>query len=164
MGDCPWYYEMQELGFNYRISDIHAALGLSQIKKLDDFVHKRRNIALIYSSAFKSIPYFDIPAEESYSYSSYHLYPIRIKDRFVKVKHTIFNMLHKKGIGAQVHYIPVYLQPYYMRMGFAPGLCPQSEIFYNKEISIPIYPGLKKQDVFHVIDVITEVFKRVESC
>jgi len=100
-----WYYEMQFLGYNYRMTDIQAALGISQLTKLDFFVDRRRQIADLYNKAFKENPYFDIPVEKDYACSSYHLYPIRIKDKYKDKKREIFSKLREKGLGVQVHYI-----------------------------------------------------------
>jgi len=153
-----WYYEMQLLGFNYRMTDIQAALGTSQLKKLDSFVERRREIADIYHKAFKDNPYFDIPAEKNYAYSSYHLHPIRLKDQYKAKKREIFSRLREKGLGVQVHYIPVYWQPYYKELGYKKGLCTVAEDFYCKEISIPIYPSMKDKDVRYVIEKVKQVF------
>ncbi len=154
----PWYYEMQFLGYNYRMTDIQAALGISQLKKLDSFVEKRRAIAETYHKAFRDNPYFDIPLEEDYACSSYHLYPIRLKDNYRVKKKEIFENLREKEIGAQVHYIPVYLQPYYQDMGYRKGTCPVAEDFYRREISIPMYPAIRDKDIDCVIDKIRQIF------
>jgi len=146
-----WYYEMQFLGYNYRMTDIQAALGTSQLKKLDSFVDRRRAIADCYNKAFRDNPYFDIPTEEDYAYSSYHLYPIRLKDKYKDKKRDIFSKLRKQGLGVQVHYIPVYLQPYYKELGYKKGLCPVAEDFYMREISIPVYPAMKDEDMKYVM-------------
>ncbi len=156
-----WYYEMQLLGFNYRMTDIQASLGISQLKKLDNFVEKRREIASIYNKVFKDNPYFDLPVEKDYAFHSYHLYPIRLKDKYVKNKSKIFDNLRKEGIGVQIHYIPVYLQPYYKKLGYKEKLCPSAEDFYKRDISLPIYPAMKKEDVEYVIEKIFKVFKEL---
>jgi len=156
-----WYYEMQFLGFNYRMTDIQAALGISQLKKLDRFVKRRRDIVKIYNEAFHDNPYFDIPVEKEYAYSSYHLYPIRLKDDFKNNRKEIFQLLREKGLGVQVHYIPVYLHPYYQKLGYKKGECPIAEEFYEREISLPIYPSMTNEDIDFVIKIIFEVFKEV---
>jgi UDP-4-amino-4,6-dideoxy-N-acetyl-beta-L-altrosamine transaminase len=153
-----WYYEMHFLGYNYRMTDIQAALGISQLKKLDSFVERRRQIAALYNKAFKNNPYFDIPSEKDYAYSSYHLYPIRLKDKCKDNKSVLFARLRKNGIGVQVHYIPVYWHPYYKDSKYKRGLCPKAEDFYHREISIPIYPGMKEEDVKYVIEEVSHVF------
>lgn len=152
-----WYYEMQLLGYNYRMTDIQAALGISQLEKLDSFVERRRSIAEYYYKALKNNPYFDIPVEKAYAYSSYHLYPIRLKDKYMDKKRDIFSKLREKGLGVQVHYIPVYLQPYYKDLGYKKGLCPVAEDFYQREISIPIYPSIKQIDIQNVEKSLFEV-------
>lgn len=157
--DGDWYYEMQYLGHNYRMTDIQAALGISQLKKLDLFVRKRREIADIYNRAFKDNPYFDIPFEEDYAYSSYHLYPIRLKDKYKSKKREIFSKLSEKCLGVQVHYIPVYWQPYYKVLGYKKGLCSVAEDFYQREISIPIYPGMTNENINYVIQTVVNNIK-----
>ena len=137
-----WYYEMQELGFNYRITDIQCALGVSQLKKLDSFIKVRRSIAKIYDEIFAGNPYFDVTVEKENRESSYHLYPILLKEKFDRHKKEIFSKLRQEGLGVQVHYIPVYKQPYYQELGFGSELCPVCEEFYKREISIPMYPTL----------------------
>jgi len=162
MKDCSWYYEMQNLGFNYRITDIQAALGLSQLKKADFFIERRREIASVYDKAFGANEFFDIPTEANDRRSSYHLYPIRLKDRFRNRRKDIFLKMRNSGLGVQVHYIPVYLQPYYQGLGFKKGLCPNAESYYEREISIPIYPALKGADIKYVINTIFKIFKEVD--
>ncbi|WP_457626281.1 UDP-4-amino-4,6-dideoxy-N-acetyl-beta-L-altrosamine transaminase [Persephonella sp.] len=156
-----WYYEMHFLGYNYRMTDIQAALGLSQLKKLDSFVSKRRKIANIYNKAFEDNPYFDIPVEKDYAYHSYHLYPIRLKDKYLKIKREIFDNLRKEGIGVQVHYIPVYRHPYYKNSGYGEGICPEAEEFYRREISLPIYPAMTDEEIEYVIKKLFEVFEKL---
>jgi UDP-4-amino-4,6-dideoxy-L-N-acetyl-beta-L-altrosamine transaminase len=158
-----WYYEMQYLGFNYRMTDIQAALGISQLKKIDSFVRKRRSIADVYNKAFKDNPYFDIPIEHDYAYSSFHLYPIRLKDNYIDKKIEICSKFKAKGLGIQVHYIPVYWQPYYKKLGYKKGLCPAAEDFYRREISIPVYPAMKKEEIEQVIHSVFETFKEISK-
>ncbi len=156
-----WYYEMHFLGFNYRMTDIQAALGISQLKKLDKFVKRRREIARIYNKAFKDNPYFDTPVEKDYAYHSYHLYSIRLKNEYKNRKKEVFQLLRRKGIGVQVHYIPVYLHPYYQQLGYREGECLLSEDFYRKEISLPLYPAMTEEDVDYTIKAVFEVFEEV---
>lgn len=161
---CPgdWYYEMQTIGYNYRLTDFQAALGVSQLRKLDSFVAKRRQIARTYTEVFSCNPYFDLPQEKEYAYSSYHLYPIRMKDASFKKKQFIFLQLKKKNIGVQTHYIPVYFQPYYKKIFSAytnKYKCPVAEDFYQRQISIPIFPALSHHDLHRVIKSIVDVFK-----
>ena len=113
-----WYYEMQELGLNYRLTDIQAALGLSQLKKLDRFIERRRIIAKKYQGTFSDLGQVELPSEAAGVSSSWHLYPIRLKPEWVKKKPEIFARLREAGIGVQTHYIPVYLHPYYQQLGY----------------------------------------------
>ena len=159
--DGNWYYEMQFIGYNYRMTDIQAALGISQLKKLDKFIEKRRKIAKIYNKAFKNNPYFDIPVEKDYVFHSYHLYTIRLKDKLVEKKKKIFEALRKEGVGVQVHYIPIYFHPYYKELGYKKGICKNAENFYKKEISLPIYPAMSKEDINFVIEKVWKVFKKL---
>ena len=152
-----WYYEMQELGFNYRITDIQCALGVSQLKKLDSFVKSRRKIAKTYNEIFEDNPYFDVTSEKENRKSSYHLYPILLKDHLIKDKKEIFAKLRANGLGVQVHYIPVYKQPYYRKLGFKNDLCPVCEEFYRKVFSIPMYPTLTDEDIEFVNETLNKV-------
>lgn len=155
--DGDWYYEMHELGFNYRITDIQCALGLSQLNKLDSFVKSRRRIAKIYDEIFEDNPYFDVTIQKENSKSAYHLYPILLKDNLISHKNEIFAKLRLNGLGVQVHYIPVYKQPYYQKLGFKRDECPVCEEFYKKEISIPMYPTLSDEDIEFTKDVLYRV-------
>jgi UDP-4-amino-4,6-dideoxy-N-acetyl-beta-L-altrosamine transaminase len=159
--DGDWYYEMQFLGYNYRMTDIQAALGVSQLKKLDAFVERRRAIAELYNEAFKDNPYFDIPREKNYAFSSYHLYPIRLKIACKKEKREIFSKLREKGLGVQTHYIPAYWHPYYRNLKYNKGLCPVAEDFYQREISIPVYPGMTNSNIKYVIQTLLNNIKRL---
>ena len=158
-----WYYEMQFLGFNYRMTDIQAALGISQLKKLDRFIKKRREIVEVYNKTFKDNPYFDVPVEKDYAYHSYHLYPIRLKENYKGKRKEIFRLLRKKGLGVQVHYIPAYWHPYYQRMGYRRGECPVAEEFYRKEISLPLYPMMSEDDIYCVVNIVFEALEVVEN-
>lgn len=155
--DGDWYYEMHELGFNYRITDIQCALGLSQLNKLDSFVKSRRKIASIYDEIFEDNPYFDVTIQKENSKSAYHLYPILLKENLISHKKEIFAKLRLNGLGVQVHYIPVYKQPYYQKLGFKRDECSVCEEFYKKEISIPMYPTLSDEDIEFVKDILFEV-------
>ncbi len=147
-----WYYEMQQLGFNYRLTDIQSALGLSQLKKIDRFMALRRSIAARYAKELGDLrKVLQLPTEENGATSSWHLYPVRLRGPFIKKRAEVFAQLRAAGIWCQVHYIPVYLQPYYQQLGYKKGLCPNAEAFYASEISIPIFPGLSKADQTHVI-------------
>ncbi|MBI2406647.1 MAG: UDP-4-amino-4,6-dideoxy-N-acetyl-beta-L-altrosamine transaminase [Candidatus Harrisonbacteria bacterium] len=153
-----WYYEMQQLGFNYRLTDIQSALGLSQLKKIDRFMALRRSIAARYAKELKDFQkVLQLPTEGKGASSSWHLYPVRLREVFAKKRAEVFAQLRAAGIWCQVHYIPVYLQPYYQKLGYKKGLCPIAEAFYASEISIPIFPGLSKDDQAHVIKTLRTI-------
>jgi len=162
--DGPWYYEMHELGFNYRITDIQCALGLSQLKKLDRFIKRRRQIAEYYDGVFGEDERFIIPQTTPEAEHAYHLYPLQIKfDDISVAKDVFFQHLRERKIFCQVHYIPVHLQPYYRRrFGFKEGDFPVSEEFYKREVSIPIYPALENTEMEYVGAEIVESI--VEHC
>lgn len=152
-----WYYEMQELGFNYRLTDMQSALGISQLKKLDGFISARKKVAQRYGAAFKkSSDYLEI-FEGANSSSAWHLYVIRLRGGLVKKRAEIFKKLQEAGIGVQVHYIPVYWQPYYKQLGYKKGSCPNAEAFYRSAISLPIFPSLKAKDQEYVIQTLRKI-------
>ena len=158
--DGPWCYEMHEVGFNYRITDIQCALGISQLKKLDDFVVRRMKIAERYDEAFGSDERFIIPAVLDKVGHAYHLYPLQIKvDKLNIEKGVFFDKMKAKGISLQVHYIPVHIQPYYKKQfGFELGNFPVAENFYRNEISIPLYPSLMDSKIELISTVIIDYF------
>jgi UDP-4-amino-4,6-dideoxy-N-acetyl-beta-L-altrosamine transaminase len=149
-----WNYQQIALGFNYRMTDIHAALGLSQMQRLDEFVAKRHDIAKRYDQMLSSLQIV-APWQHPDSYSSYHLYVIRLKlGEINKTHRQVYEALRDAGILVNLHYIPVYRQPYYEKMGFSLGYCPQAEQYYLEAISIPMYPGLTEAQQDRVITVI----------
>ncbi len=150
----PWYYEQIELGYNYRITDIQAALGLSQFQRIDQFVANRQEIAHRYDQAFSSLP-ITIPFQHRDTYSSYHLYVIRLKLDRIKASHAqVFAELRRMGIGVNLHYIPVYRQPYYRPFGYNSKNFPNAEGYYKDAISLPMYASLTKEDQNRVIDAV----------
>ena len=152
--DELWYYQQQELGFNYRMTDIHAALGLSQLKKVDRFVEIRRGIASRYGKLAFGLPIL-APSEHLKSYSSYHLYVIRIDRKLTKrTQKDIFASFQCHGIGVNLHYIPVYRQPYFERLGFVAGYCENAESYFKEAVSLPIYPHLTRSQQDLVIEVL----------
>jgi UDP-4-amino-4,6-dideoxy-N-acetyl-beta-L-altrosamine transaminase len=149
-----WNYQQIELGFNYRMTDIHAALGLSQLKRLDDYVAKRHEIARRYDLALKSLP-IALPNQKPSNYTSYHLYPIRVVEgRCKRTQKQIYNYLWEQGIAANLHYIPVHRQPYYESRGFKVGDFPEAERAHKELITLPIFPILSLVDHDAVIDAL----------
>lgn len=152
-----WYYEMQELGFNYRITDIQCALGLSQLKKLDKFLRRRREIVGRYNEALQEIEEIKLPVEKDYAKSAWHIYVIRLNlEKIGKSRKEVFEELRSKGIGVQVHYITAYYHPYYQRLGYAKGLCPEAERYYEECITLPLFPGMTDYEVKKVIESVKE--------
>ncbi len=140
--DGPWYYQQIALGFNYRMTDIQAALGASQMSRLSAFVAHRQELAARYDWLLAGLP-LTTPWQHPETHSAWHLYVIRLAgDRGQGFHLRAFEALLEAGIGVNLHYIPVYLQPHYRAMGFAPGLCPQAERYYAEAISLPLYSGL----------------------
>ncbi|MGH2383496.1 MAG: UDP-4-amino-4,6-dideoxy-N-acetyl-beta-L-altrosamine transaminase [Candidatus Limnocylindria bacterium] len=146
----PWFYEMQELGFNYRMTDLQAALGRSQLRHLDQFIGRRRAIAARYLEAFADLSSLELPSVLEGVEPGWHLFVIRV--RHARRRRGMFERLHELGIGVQVHYVPVYRHPYYRRLGFSPGLCPVAEDFYARAVSLPIFPRMSDAEVDVVID------------
>lgn len=137
-----WNYQQIDLGFNYRMTDLHAALGLSQMQRLDEFVAQRHAIAKRYDQLLTALP-LKTPWQHADSYSGYHLYIVRLKlGETKKMQKQFYTALHAAGIGVNIHYIPVYRHPYYEQMGFKVGYCMQADQYYSEVISIPMYPGL----------------------
>jgi perosamine synthetase len=154
--DGPWYYEMQELGFNYRLTDLQCALGISQLKKLRSFLNRRREIVNLYNSELSGIEEIESPVEREYVKSAWHIYYIRLKD--YKNRQSLFKKLREAGIGVQVHYIPVHLQPYYKEnFGYNGGDYPKAERYYNSTITLPLYPNIKDDDIKYVIEKLKKV-------
>lgn len=151
--DGPWYYEQLELGFNYRITDIQCALGISQMDKLPEFLNRRKNIAARYNEAFADNDNIQIPYQESGCDNAWHLYVIRMKNGKRK---EVFEKLRKAGIGVNVHYIPVYQHPYYRNHGYKDTICSNAEEYYKGCISLPLYPGLKDEEQGYVIKKVLE--------
>lgn len=154
----PWYYEQIDLGYNYRLTDIQSALGLSQIKKLDDFILKRREIVNKYNEAFKELEEIVTPFENEYSKSGYHIYVLLLNlDKLKCGRKEIFEALQAENIGVNVHYLPVYLHPYYKKLGYKKGECPVAEDIYNRMITIPLFPSMTDKDIKDVIEAVKKV-------
>ena len=149
--DGPWYYQQLELGLNYRLTDIHAALGLSQMKRLDSFVSTRNQIANRYTKMLAHLP-VTVQLQPLDVYSAFHLYVIRLRLPKIKKSHReVFEALRATGFGVNLHYIPVYRQPYYAQMGFNPSHFPESERYYAAAISIPMYSGITEDQQDRVV-------------
>ncbi len=152
--DGSWYYEQIDLGLNYRMTELQAALGISQMSRLDKFVSKRHELRQRYDSLLKELPVI-IPFQYNDSYSALHLYPIQLKlDELTQSRAQIFDKLRENNIGVNVHYIPVHTHPFYKKMGFDYGDFPNAELYYNRAISIPIYQTLEIHMQDEVIDVL----------
>lgn len=156
-----WYYEMQMLGYNYRMTDIQAALGISQLRKADRFVRRRQDIARRYDKAFSGLAELDVLHASDGCTASYHLYSILLHPSLKRSRKAIFESMRANGIGVQVHYIPVHYHPYYKALGFKKGSYPVAEEFYEREISIPMFYSMNDDDVEQVIEkVLHSVRKR----
>ena len=157
VSDGPWYYQQLELGFNYRMTDIQAALGMSQMKRVPNFVEKRKNLSYRYNELLSNLPLI-IPWQEEEASSAWHLYVVRLAGGLGKKLHRqIFEALRDAGIGVNLHYIPIYLQPYYRNMGFVPGLCPEAERYYTEAFTLPLYPGMTVKLHDEVINTVRRV-------
>lgn len=147
----PWYYQQVELGFNYRATDIQAALGVSQLARLDGFLARRRALADAYDQALTGLG-LQLPARQGSAKSAWHLYVVRIAER----RDEVFAALRAAGVGVNVHYIPVHLQPFYRQMGFAPGDFPEAEAYYAQALSLPLYPGLTEAEQHYIVNALSD--------
>ncbi|MDB6118480.1 MAG: pseC [Verrucomicrobiaceae bacterium] len=146
----PWYYQQVELGYNYRMTDIQAALGASQMTRLESFAARRREIASLYDAAVASLPLHAL-ARDPKAVSGWHLYMIRLDLKTIrKTRREVFESLRAQGIGVNVHYIPVHLQPDYARLGFTAGMFPEAEQYYEECITLPMFPAMADEDVERV--------------
>lgn len=152
--DGPWYYGQIDLGYNYRITDLQAALGTNQMKRLEEFVRVRRDIARRYDEALRDLPLV-LPWQSAEGKSAYHLYVVKLDtSRTQKSRRAVFEALRAAGIGVNVHYIPVHRQPYYARLGFKPGMFPEAERYYAQALSLPMFPGLSEKDQKRVVEAL----------
>jgi UDP-4-amino-4,6-dideoxy-N-acetyl-beta-L-altrosamine transaminase len=154
----PWYYEQQILGFNYRMTDVQAALGYSQLNRLNYFISRRNQLADRYTQILNELP-LQLPNILPENYSSFHLYIIKIEKTKYLTRKAIYNKLRNKGIGVNLHYLPVHLQPYYRRLGFSSGLFPVAEEYSKQAITIPLYPKMTEIDQNTVIKAIQNIYK-----
>ncbi|RAZ91734.1 UDP-4-amino-4,6-dideoxy-N-acetyl-beta-L-altrosamine transaminase [Mesorhizobium hawassense] len=157
--DGPWYYQQVALGYNYRMTDMQAALGVSQVARLAHYVKRRHEIADRYNTLLANLP-LTLPWQHPDSYSAYHLYVIRLQLENIGVSHLeIFEALRAKDIMVNLHYIPVHTQPYYQKMGFRDGDYPEAERYYREAISIPMHPALTDADQEFVVEVLREAME-----
>jgi len=153
-----WYYEQISIGYNYRMTDIQAALGISQMNKLEKYVLKRNSLALRYDKALKGLPLI-LPNISKFAYSSRHLYPVQINaEQTNHSRKEVFKKLRLEGIGVNVHYIPIHLQPYFKRMGFKRGDFPNAEKYYSQAISIPLFQSLTNPEQDYIIKTLSKIF------
>jgi UDP-4-amino-4,6-dideoxy-N-acetyl-beta-L-altrosamine transaminase len=152
-----WYYEQQMLGFNYRMTDIHAALGLSQLQRLRGHVERRNQLARVYGDAFRNLP-LQLPVVQPENRSAFHLYVVRLKAA-ARSHRAVFDELRAGGIGVGLHYMPVHLQPYYLERGFAPGQFPEAERYAGEALTLPLYSALRTQDQERVIRTLSGILK-----
>jgi len=151
--DGPWYYEMHELGFNYRITDFQCALGISQLKKLEKYIERRRELVSIYNKELSKMDKIILPVEKPYVKSSWHIYYIRLKD--TSKRRLIFEELQKSNIGVQVHYIPIHFQTYYKEnFGYKVGDYPKAEDYYRSTITLPLYPKMVNSKIQYIINIL----------
>ncbi|MFJ7735963.1 UDP-4-amino-4,6-dideoxy-N-acetyl-beta-L-altrosamine transaminase [Lysinibacillus sp. NPDC097287] len=154
-----WYYEMVDLGYNYRMTDMQAALGVSQLKKIDDFIARRRKIAKIYDESFAEVSGIKTPAQLSETASGWHLYIVQLEGVDRK---KVFEAMREANIGVHVHYIPVYWHSYYEELGYEKGLCPVAEAWYEKALTLPLHPGLTDEQVSYIVETLLKKLETIK--
>jgi dTDP-4-amino-4,6-dideoxygalactose transaminase len=155
--DGPWYYEQLELGSHYRMTDFQAALGRSQLKRLDEFISRRQQLANRYNQLLSDLP-LTLPWQHPDGQSSWHLYVVRLKlDQIRKTHRQVFEELRAAGIGVNLHYIPVHLQPDYRALGFQPGMFPEAEAYYREALSLPMFASLTDAEQDQVVDALRRI-------
>jgi UDP-4-amino-4,6-dideoxy-N-acetyl-beta-L-altrosamine transaminase len=148
--DGPWYYQMVNLGYNYRLTELQATLGLSQLTRIEPFIARRQEVRARYDEAFTSTGLL-LPPPDADGRSALHLYPIQLPPDHPRGRRAVFNGLRARGLGVNVHYIPIHTQPFYRKMGFKPGDFPAAEHYYAHAISLPVHAGMTEADIAHVI-------------
>lgn len=157
-GHGAWYQEMQELGFNYRMPEMSAALGESQLTRLDSFITKRRAAAKRYDKLLAKIPNLILPpVEQAHEKSAWHLYPVRLAPKIALMRDLVFSKMREAGIGVQVHHVPVHRHVYYESLGYKKGLCPNAETFVDSEISIPLFPNITQKQQKFIADTLKQI-------
>lgn len=159
--DGPWYYQQVDLGYNYRMTDLQAALGVSQLNRLDQYVMSRHALAEQYNERLADLP-LTIPYQHSDGYSAYHLYVVRLQQAKCNLlsHRKVFESLREQGIGVNIHYIPIHTQPYYQRFGFKQGDFPQAESYYNEAISLPLYPTMTQAQMDKVVIALQKALRQ----
>lgn len=153
-----WYYEMTDLGFNYRMNDIQAALGLSQLRRLDGFIERRREIASLYNEKLADIAGVMMPKQLEETESGWHLYMIQLDGHVLqKSRRAVFDEMRAMNIGVHVHYIPVYWHPYYRDLGYHKGISPLAERWYECALTLPIFPEMTERDVDEVVEILKDI-------
>lgn len=159
-----WYYEMRELGYNYRMTDLQASLGTSQLNKIERFVRRRKEIAKKYQTAFSSIKEIITPHQLEETESSWHLYILRLSMDLLKVnRKRIFDALRAENIGVNVHYVPVHYHPYYKKLGYSKGICPIAEHWYEEVLTLPLFPKMTDDDINSVINAVIKVINHYKQ-
>jgi dTDP-4-amino-4,6-dideoxygalactose transaminase len=159
VSEGDWYYQQVDLGFNYRMTELQAALGVSQMQRLDEFTTKRHILQERYDSLLSGLPIIK-PYQDKDSYSALHLYPIQVDlNKVSKNREQIFNELRENGVGVNVHYIPIHTQPYYLQFGFKEGNFPNSEYYYSRTVSIPLFHTMTLEQQDEVVIVLNNILK-----
>lgn len=157
-GNSNWYYEQQSLGYNYRLTDIQCALALSQLKKLDHFSRRRKELVRKYDQAFREMPEVFVQEENEGADTVRHLYVLRLRlDRLRCGRKEFYDAMQAENIGVNVHYIPIYYFPYYQKLGYRKGLCPEAEAYYESCVTLPLFYGMTDQDQQDVIEAVKKV-------
>jgi len=159
----PWYYQQVALGFNYRMTDVEAALGLSQLSKLSEFLESRNELAKYYDDLIGQYPSITPLQQSAERYSSYHLYIVRVENLSNKQHAEVVALLRENGIFAHVHYIPIHTQPFYKALGFKEGDYPNAELYYQQALTLPLYPDLKQEEVQFIVKMLSSIVEKLSN-